>query len=433
MRPFTMVATTLFLITTIGCGGSKNSKTSQNPKKVAKNQAKAAPKKEADSKKKQDSEDNQFRIIKPDNPAAVSNLKDLAKNIELDDQEHVVSLSLAKLEVDRQLKYVQKLKHIHSLQLVGDEVLDKHLKAIGHLKDLKKLILNDVAITDEGLKHIAEFASLEELQLPSAKIGDAGVAHLAKLEHLRVLNLMYTDISDSSVQSLLKLNRLENLDVSFTKVSQLTVSSLKKLPSLKSISLRFSEVDDEQVELIRKELPKLVVNGMSGVALARNQREETAKQPLLPQQLAVGKEVPEIVGEDISGKSLKLSEFRGKVVVIDFWGFWCSACVRDIPHLRGLHDRLKAHPFVLLGVNSDAVRKDLLPRLSKEKIAWRSWWDGSGGPIARRWGTRAWPTTYVIDQKGIIRFKDVRGKALDKAVDQLIKEVASKETKPGKK
>src|SRR5881397_2162529 len=70
----------------------------------------------------------------------------------------------------------------------------------------------------------------------------------------------------------------------------------------------------------------------------------------------VGQPAPEIEGEDIDGNRMKLSDFRGKVVVLDFWGFWCSYCVRWIPHEKAMVERLKGRPFVLLGVNSDRNR-----------------------------------------------------------------------------
>ena len=195
------------------------------------------------------------------------------------------------------------------------------------------------------------------------------------------------------------------------------------LKQLQRIEAKFSDIDDQQVADIRKRLPKIVINGLSGDALTQNKREDEAEKPLTPDQLAVGKQVPEIVGEDIDGEQMKLSDFRGKVVLIDFYGFWCPPCVAEIPKLRKLADEMKARSFVLLGVNSDGNRKDLPARIEKERMTWRSWWDGSGGPIARRWNIRAWPTTYVIDHKGIIRHVNLRGDPLSKAVQKLVDEV----------
>jgi hypothetical protein len=99
------------------------------------------------------------------------------------------------------------------------------------------------------------------------------------------------------------------------------------------------------------------------------------------------------------------------------------------PHERSLVKRLEGKPFVLLGINSDESREHVKRALTKENITWRSWWDGgsANGPIATRWNVSGWPTTYVLDHRGVIRYKNVRDDAaIDKAVDTLLKEMESR-------
>jgi hypothetical protein len=96
------------------------------------------------------------------------------------------------------------------------------------------------------------------------------------------------------------------------------------------------------------------------------------------------------------------------------------------PHERSLVKRLAAEPFALIGVNSDADKQALAPVLEKEQITWRSFWngpEGTRGPISKAWNVKGWPTIYVIDHQGVIRFKGVRGEAMDKAVDFLLAEM----------
>jgi peroxiredoxin len=94
------------------------------------------------------------------------------------------------------------------------------------------------------------------------------------------------------------------------------------------------------------------------------------------------------------------------------------------PHERSLVKRLEGKPFALLGINSDS-RNRLRQAMKKENITWRSWWDGGspGGPIAKAWNVDSWPTTYVLDPKGVIRYSDVREHEMDKAVDALLAEI----------
>ncbi len=94
------------------------------------------------------------------------------------------------------------------------------------------------------------------------------------------------------------------------------------------------------------------------------------------------------------------------------------------PHERSLVKRMQNQPVALLGINSDTDLNHIRQRMHAEKITWPSWWDKStDGPIASAWNVHSWPTIYVLDAKGIIRYKDVRGARLDQAVDTLLKEM----------
>jgi hypothetical protein len=93
------------------------------------------------------------------------------------------------------------------------------------------------------------------------------------------------------------------------------------------------------------------------------------------------------------------------------------------PHERSLVARLKDQPFALIGVNSDKDMEKLKARMAEEKITWPSFRDETtSGPIATKWNISGWPTIYVIDQKGVIRVKNVREKQLDEWVDKLLAE-----------
>ncbi|SRR5579864_1110807 len=94
------------------------------------------------------------------------------------------------------------------------------------------------------------------------------------------------------------------------------------------------------------------------------------------------------------------------------------------PHERSLVKKLADKPFALLGINSDPDKAELRKALEKEQITWRSWWDKTtSGPIAKSWNVHGWPTTYVLDHKGVIRYKHVRDEKMENAVDQLLKEM----------
>ncbi len=98
------------------------------------------------------------------------------------------------------------------------------------------------------------------------------------------------------------------------------------------------------------------------------------------------------------------------------------------PHERSLVKRLADKPFALIGVNSDRDLNELKEVLNTEQITWRSFWNGpqgTGGPISSDWNVRGWPTLFLIDHKGILRYKWVGNpgdKVMDEAIDKLVKE-----------
>jgi peroxiredoxin len=147
--------------------------------------------------------------------------------------------------------------------------------------------------------------------------------------------------------------------------------------------------------------------------------------------LIVGKTAPEIEGADHEGKPFKLGETRGKVVVLTFSGNWCGPCVGMYPQERKLLAQHEGKPFAMVSVNTDEEVETLKKAIEAGEITWRCWWDGgTDGPITTRWGVTGFPTIFVLDRDGVIRFKNVRGEDLDRAVDSLLAETSPTERTP---
>lgn len=95
-----------------------------------------------------------------------------------------------------------------------------------------------------------------------------------------------------------------------------------------------------------------------------------------------------------------------------------------IPHEKQMVEKFKNKPFALVGVNSDGDRAVLQKIMKENGITWRSAVDGTTqGPIAMRWNVHGWPTIYVLDAKGVIRYHNLRDKSLEEAVEKLLKEM----------
>jgi thiol-disulfide isomerase/thioredoxin len=147
--------------------------------------------------------------------------------------------------------------------------------------------------------------------------------------------------------------------------------------------------------------------------------------------LVVGKPAPEIDGVDFDGKPLKLSDHRGKVVALVFWGTWCGPCMKEVPHERELVETYRGRPFALLGVDCNDSKETAAKVMKKEKMTWPNWHDGEngGGPIETLYHVRGFPTVFVIDAEGTIRATDAIGKGLDEIVEKLVGEAEEKASK----
>jgi peroxiredoxin len=142
--------------------------------------------------------------------------------------------------------------------------------------------------------------------------------------------------------------------------------------------------------------------------------------------LTVGKTAPEMTGQDLAGSSFRLSDYRGKVVVVTFSADWCAICRSQHPYLRLMQELYANWPFAILGVETGAA--ETVQRLKAQHgLEFRSVWDGTGGDAGRgqittAWNVLGWPTTYVLDADGVIRFVDLRDEDLLKGVRQLLAE-----------
>jgi thiol-disulfide isomerase/thioredoxin len=152
----------------------------------------------------------------------------------------------------------------------------------------------------------------------------------------------------------------------------------------------------------------------------------------LRKPVTIGQPAPNISRDDLAGKKLRLNDYRGKVVLLDFWAHAFPPCRAGYPIERALVKRLVGKPFVILGVNADSDKEALANTIESEKITWRSWYDGGspGGPIATRWDVEVWPTLFLIDHRGVVR-KRFLGWAdinrLEESIDRLVKEAGKGE------
>jgi thiol-disulfide isomerase/thioredoxin len=176
---------------------------------------------------------------------------------------------------------------------------------------------------------------------------------------------------------------------------------------------------NKRTEMIYEKLAK----DYADVSMGRGTIGDTIKAALFElQNLSVGKVAPEVLCLNIDGdKEDKLSNYKGKVVVLDIWATWCGPCKAMIPHEREMNEKLKGKPFAFISISGDDTKETLTSFLEKEKMPWVHWFADRKG-ILKDWNIRFYPTMYILDHKGVIRAKGLRGEELEKKVNELVVE-----------
>ncbi|MGI9176006.1 MAG: peroxiredoxin family protein [Rhodothermales bacterium] len=140
------------------------------------------------------------------------------------------------------------------------------------------------------------------------------------------------------------------------------------------------------------------------------------------ESLRVGLPAPDFTAETIEGDTVKLSDLKGEVVLLEFWATWCGPCLPDIPHLKKLHEKYGDQNFQLVGVSLDYELSELEQFVDSLDMAWPQVWQEKAweGPVAELYNVTGIPDSYLIDQDGKIVAKDIDAEKLDEAVGELL-------------
>jgi len=147
---------------------------------------------------------------------------------------------------------------------------------------------------------------------------------------------------------------------------------------------------------------------------AEDDAKETASM-LLKQLNHAGKPV-DLKFSALDGREVDLKTLRGKVVLIDFWATWCGPCMRELPNVKAVYEKLHDKGFEIVGLSYDEEKQALQQVVSTEKIPWAQGFDEANGgkKFAEEFGVTTLPTMWLLDKEGILRdlngVNDLQGK-----------------------
>jgi len=125
--------------------------------------------------------------------------------------------------------------------------------------------------------------------------------------------------------------------------------------------------------------------------------------------------------KDINGKEIDTAQFKGKVVLVQFWATWCGFCLGEMPEIINLYNTYHQKGLEVIGINLD-IRKELIMKvLNSEKIAWPQYFDGKGweNEISSRYGVYSLPSVWLINKEGVLVDRDARDNVAEKTMNLL--------------
>jgi len=142
-------------------------------------------------------------------------------------------------------------------------------------------------------------------------------------------------------------------------------------------------------------------------------------------RVGIGAQAPEFMLPDVNGNIIKLSDYRGKYVLIDFWASWCGPCRQENPYVVKAYNKYKDKNFTILGISLDSefTKESWIKAITKDGLIWNQLSDLKGweSKAAQSYMVRAIPVNFLINPDGIIIAKDLREEVLDMKLEEVLK------------
>ncbi|HEX3998466.1 MAG TPA: TlpA disulfide reductase family protein [Pirellulales bacterium] len=328
-------------------------------------------------------------------------------------------------------------KFIEHLQDAPSSLHERPGFAQGMLEAANQLLRGKLSEADRRFAVLAKFAALHQMAVNDEKDADKNLAAAAK---------EYRDSKDAEVAKQAKFYLLEQrvLAADDLKPEELPkllaeVKSALSGESLDNQHLRIASAtirmvnrlnDDELAARSYKEFGEMFSKSDDSELSAYGRQIEASEPPVS----LVGKPFP-LEGLTVDGTKFNIEQYRGRVVLVDFWATWCGPCRAKLPGLMKLHEKFHAKGFEVVGVDLDKTIDDLGKFLDDTKLPWINLIGEKDGdemkfPMAEKYDISAIPDTFLIGRDGRVIAHNPSDDELAKKLEVLLKPGQPAATKP---
>jgi len=152
--------------------------------------------------------------------------------------------------------------------------------------------------------------------------------------------------------------------------------------------------------------------------------KDTAPAPTAPAViLGIGSTAPDFSLPNLDGQKIKLSSFKGKIILLDFWASWCEPCREENPHLMEMYKKFNSKNFDIISVSLDYEKKAWADAITSDSLIWTNISDlkGFNSKVVSGYNIKAIPATYLLDKEGKIIAIDLRGQQLEDKLEEILK------------